>query len=159
MKINITKDFKIIIIALTTFVLASCAAGDPRFQVDNPADFWMGIWHGAISFVALVIHIFNADVQVYEVSNTGGWYDFGFLIGVAMFWGGGKKVVYKSPKRRQRDEEWREINDKVEKKVMRKLKEWAEEDGGQGLDEDWSEVSDKVQKKLKKKLREWAEKE
>ena len=44
--------------------------------------------------------------------------------------------------------------------VMRKLKEWAdEEEGLVGKDEDWEEIGEKVEKKLKRKLREWAEKE
>lgn len=151
--------YKIALIIGAMFLLASCAAGDARFSTDTPAGFWVGLWHGIISFITLIIHIFNPDVLVYETHNSGGWYDFGFLIGVAFFWGGGKKVVYKSPKRKQRDQEWREINDKVEQKIMRKMKEWAEDESNEGLDEDWAEISEKVQKKVKKLLREWAEKE
>ncbi|MBD3669826.1 MAG: hypothetical protein HUJ29_03555 [Gammaproteobacteria bacterium] len=140
-------------------ILTACAAGNPQFSTDAPAGFWYGLWHGIISFISLVIHIFNSDVLVYETNNSGGWYDFGFLIGVCCFWGGGTKVVYKSPKKRQRDEEWDEIGEKVELKVMRKLKEWAETDDDRPLDEEWDEISDKVEKKLKRKIREWAEKE
>jgi len=156
---RVAITFRAVLLLGGGLALVACAAGDMRFSSDTPAGFWAGLWHGIISFITLIIHIFNPAVMVYEVNNSGGWYDFGFLVGVATFWGGGRKVVYKSPKRRQRDEEWREINAKVEQKVMRKMKEWAEDESGQGLDEDWADISDKVQKKLKKKLREWAEKE
>lgn len=156
---NRNQSVTIIILTVSTLFLTSCAAGNAQFTADAPAGFWYGLWHGIISFISLIIHIFNPDVMVYELNNTGGWYDFGFLIGVCCFWGGGSKVVYKTPKQKQRDQEWDEIGDKVEKKVMRKMKEWAESEDDTPLDEDWDEISDKVEKKLKRKIREWAEKE
>lgn len=150
----------LIFLIVTSLALSSCAAGNTQFTADAPAGFWYGLWHGVISFIALIIHLFNPDVMVYELNNSGGWYDFGFLIGVACLWGGGKKVVYKSPKRKARDKEWEEIGDKVEAKVMRKLKDWADDaEPGTNEGEDWSEVAEKAEKKLKKKIREWAEKE
>ena len=65
----------------------------------------------------------------------------------------------KSAEKSQREKEWEEIGDKVEKKVMRKLKEWAEEDESDGSKEEWEEIGGKVEAKLKRKLREWAEKD
>lgn len=58
---------------------AGCAAGDERFTGEDPAGFWIGLWHGLIACVALVIGIFSDSVEVYERSNTGGWYDLGSL--------------------------------------------------------------------------------
>lgn len=140
-------------------LLASCAAGHSQFTQDNPAGFWYGLWHGIIAVVALVIHIFNDSVIVYEVNNTGGWYDFGFLLGVICIWGGSSHVSCKSAEKRQREKEWDEIGDKVEKKVMRKMKAWADDEEGSDPEGEWDEIGDKVEKKLKRKLREWAEKE
>ena len=74
-------------LGLACLLFVGCAAGSPQFTSEAPAGFWLGIWHGLISFVTLVIGIFNDHVRVYEVDNTGGWYDFGFLIGVTMLWG------------------------------------------------------------------------
>ena len=140
-------------------LLTSCAAGDVQFTQDNPAGFWHGLWHGIIAVIALIIHIFNENVLVYELHNTGGWYDFGFLLGVICIWGGSSHMKCKSAEKSQREKEWEEIGDKVEKKVMRKLKEWAEEDESDDSKEEWEEIGGKVEAKLKRKLREWAEKD
>lgn len=44
----------------------------------------MGIWHGIISPIALVVSFYNPTVQMYEVHNDGSQYNLGFLIGVAI---------------------------------------------------------------------------
>ena len=156
------QDFQIsrlFIFIISISLLTSCAAGDAQFTPEAPAGFWYGLWHGVISVISLVIHLFNDSVVVYETNNTGGWYDFGFLLGVICIWSGGSHATCKSAERQKRDQEWEEIADKVEIKVMRKLNEWAEDEGKTGSDKDWDEVGDKVEKKLKRIIREWAEKE
>ena len=140
-------------------LLTACAAGDARFTPEAPADFWYGLWHGIISVISLIIHLFNNDVVVYEIDNTGGWYDLGFLLGVICIWSGGSHVSCKSSEKKKRDQEWEEIGDKVERKVMRKLKQWAETEDVIDTTDDWDEIGDKVEKKLKRKIREWAEKD
>jgi len=159
MKLTNFLSFKLLIIIPFFILLVSCTAGDNQFTTTNPAGFWYGLWHGIISFISMIIHIFNENVRVYEISNTGGWYDFGFLFGVISIWGGGSHMSCKSAASKQRDKEWDEIGDKVEKKVMRKLKDWADDDDNTGNDEDWKDISEKVEKKLKQKIREWAEKD
>ena len=140
-------------------LLSSCAAGDAQFTSESPAGFWYGLWHGVISLISLIIHVFNSDVFVYEINNTGGWYDFGFLLGVICIWGGGSHLSCKSSADKKRDKEWEDIGEKVEKKVMRKLKEWSENEEGAEVGDDWDEISEKVERKMKRKIREWAEKE
>ncbi|MDJ0832804.1 MAG: hypothetical protein QNJ69_04720 [Gammaproteobacteria bacterium] len=140
-------------------LLTSCAAGDAQFNADSPAGFWYGLWHGIISVISLVIHIFNDSVLVYETDNSGGWYDFGFLLGVIAIWGGGSHASVKSSAQKKRDQEWEEIGDKVEIKIMQKLKQWAEDEQSNGNREEWEEIGDKVEKKLKRIIREWAEKD
>lgn len=72
-------------------LLSSCAPG-PNLSSgtgEDPAGFWLGLWHGIILPVTFVISLFTDDVSVYEVVNNGNWYDFGFFVGVTMSLGGG----------------------------------------------------------------------
>jgi hypothetical protein len=48
------------------------------------ADVWMGVWHGVISPITLIVSFSNPNVQMYEVHNDGSQYNFGFLVGVAL---------------------------------------------------------------------------
>ena len=154
------KPFYVLTVIVLISMMTACTAGDPQFTQDDPAGFWWGLWHGVISVITLVIHVFNENVAVYEISNSGGWYDLGFLLGVIFVWGGGCHAKCKSKKEQQCDKEWDEIGEKVEKKVMRNLKAWAEDDEGvAATDDEWKEISEKAEKKLKRIIREWAEKE
>ena len=45
----------------------------------NVAGILMGIWHGIISPVTLVVSFVNPNVQMYEVHNDGSPYNLGFL--------------------------------------------------------------------------------
>ncbi|MBV2121392.1 MAG: hypothetical protein KUF74_08055 [Candidatus Thiodiazotropha sp. (ex Ctena orbiculata)] len=153
------SSIRFIAVLLLAVALTSCTAGDSQFTAESPAGFFWGLWHGVISVISLVTHLFNDKVVVYEVDNSGGWYDFGFLLGVIMVWGGGCHASCKTKQERESDQEWDEIGDKVEKRVMRRLKAWAEEDESTGSDGEWEEISEKVEKKLKRKIREWAEKD
>lgn len=141
--------------ALISLLIAGCAAGDPRFTVDTPAGFWAGLWHGMISWVTLVIGIFSDQVGVYEVHNRGGWYDLGFLLGIGCIAGGGSRSYRPRPSARSlKDQrEWEEIGRKVEHKLQRKIRQWAEAEP----DEEWEVVGSKAEAKLKQKLRAWAE--
>ena len=61
--------------------------------------FWFGVWHGFIFPIAWIISLFIEEVAIYAVPNNGGWYDFGYFVGI-VFIGvgarGGKKVVYRN---------------------------------------------------------------
>jgi hypothetical protein len=75
-------------------VLAACAAGaNPDVGVPAPdgdvAGFWLGLWHGIISPITFLISLFTDDVSIYEVYNNGNWYDFGFVLGAGILFGGG----------------------------------------------------------------------
>jgi hypothetical protein len=71
-------------------VLGACAAG-PNPAVDagpDPAGFWLGLWQGLIAPITFVISLFTDDVSIYEVNNTGNWYDTGFILGIACAFSG-----------------------------------------------------------------------
>jgi len=159
MNSNKFLSLKLLIFISFLLLLSSCTAGNAQFTAESPAGFWSGLWHGIISLISLIIHIFNDNVYIYETNNTGGWYDFGFLLGVICIWGGGSHMKCKSAAEKKHDKEWKEIGDKVEIKVMRKLKKWAEDEEGTSNGEEWDEIGEKIEKKLKRKIREWAEKD
>jgi hypothetical protein len=142
------------LLALLLFVVG-CAAGNPMY-VDKPAGFWAGLWHGAICVVTFIISLFSDRVGMYETANSGGWYDFGFLLGAAIVWGGGHRARRKRIKVvRSKDREWEEIAAKVEEKVRRGIRKWVEE-SGEG-DKEWEEIGKKVEERIKRELRNWAD--
>ena len=70
-------------------LLTACAAGpNEALGGANAAGFWLGLWHGLIAPITFVISLFTADVSVYEVTNNGNWYDFGFVLGLSCAFGG-----------------------------------------------------------------------
>ena len=83
------------ILVLLAGVLAACAAGpNPALGAPPPgggdaAGFFPGLWHGIISPVTFLISLFTDDVSIYEVHNSGNWYDFGFVLGAGILFGGG----------------------------------------------------------------------
>ena len=76
------KIFLVVVIALFIFTLTGCIPGDESYTAENPAGFLSGIWHGWISPFSLVLGFFDDNTRVYEVTNTGWWYDFGFYIAI-----------------------------------------------------------------------------
>ena len=69
-------------------ILVYAPGPNPAVNTDDVhgrvAGILLGIWHGVISPVTLVISFFNKGVQMYEVHNDGNQYNLGFLIGVAI---------------------------------------------------------------------------
>ncbi len=47
--------------------------------------FWGGLWHGLIAPFDFIGMLIWDDVAVYAPNNNGGWYAFGFLLGVGGF--------------------------------------------------------------------------
>lgn len=88
------RGSKIAAVVLVVLVLfASCVPG-PNPLEDNPNEqgelygFWFGLWHGFISPFTFVISLFTDDVSPYAVTNNGGWYNFGFILGAMTIFGG-----------------------------------------------------------------------
>jgi len=77
---------KIILLAalvlLSALLFSGCIPGDGRASAGSPANFLWGIWHGWLAPVSLVISLFKDNITIYEVNNTGWWYDFGYYMAV-----------------------------------------------------------------------------
>ncbi len=82
------------VVLLLALVLGACAAGANPEIGTAPADaataagFWLGLWHGIIAPVTFLISLFTDNVNLYEVHNSGNWYDFGFVLGAGILFGG-----------------------------------------------------------------------
>ena len=87
-------------------VLAGCAAGPNTLinsgAADEIAGFWRGIWHGIIAPIAFIISLFSDKINIYEVHNNGGWYNFGFLLGLCVFCNGGRRKSRKHKKHKHK---------------------------------------------------------
>ena len=72
--------------------LAACAATQaPDAVAPNAPGFWLGLWHGFIFPVAWLVSLFTDKVAIYAVPNNGGWYDFGYFLGIVVFGVGAKR--------------------------------------------------------------------
>ncbi len=78
----------LLLLAGLVLALAGCVPGDGRATADRPANFLWGIWHGWVAPVSLIVGIFNGSIRLYEVHNTGWWYDFGFYLAILGGFGG-----------------------------------------------------------------------
>ena len=88
------KIYLISLFVIVAMALSSCAPGlntveDSTSPEGDIAGFWKGLWHGFIALFTFFISLFTENVSMYEVHNNGGWYDFGFILGVMTFFGGG----------------------------------------------------------------------
>ena len=93
----------LIVLALLIVSLAGCLPNDTVARNQRPANFLVGIWHGWIAPISLIVGIFRPGVRVYETYNTGWWYDFGFYIAVISGFGGislSRKKLRPAPPRR-----------------------------------------------------------
>ena len=85
-------------------LLAACATQRADAVAPGAPGFLYGLWHGFIFPVAWILSLFLPDVAVYAVPNDGGWYDFGYFLGIVVFGVGARKstVVYRDRVVRER---------------------------------------------------------
>jgi hypothetical protein len=73
--------------------LTACAATQQADAVQpNTPGFLYGLWHGFIFPVAWIVSLFASKVAIYAVPNNGGWYDFGYFLGIVVFGVGARKT-------------------------------------------------------------------
>ena len=84
----------LVALVVAVMMLAGCAPGPNRMVGTADAEgevagFWLGLWNGFISPVTFIVSLFSANVKMYDVHNSGNWYDLGFILGVMIIFGGG----------------------------------------------------------------------
>ena len=67
--------------------IQSCATQPPP-PTDDPPGFLLGLVHGFLILFGFIGSLFT-DYRIYAFPNSGGWYDFGYLLGAMAFLGGG----------------------------------------------------------------------
>jgi hypothetical protein len=77
--------------AAALLTLAACATQSAQAVAPEAPGFLLGLWHGFIFPVAWVISLFMEEASVYAVPNNGGWYDFGYFIGIVFLGVGARK--------------------------------------------------------------------
>ena len=84
------RQFRTIAALASLMLLAACAsqidAGVAQ-DAEAPGFLW-GLWHGFVFPWAWIGSLFDPDIAVYAVPNKGGWYDFGFFLGITVLGGG-----------------------------------------------------------------------
>jgi len=92
--------YSMILIAMMILVVSCFPGTNPHQGIENEfgvnAGFLRGLWHGFIAPFTFIISLFSENINMYEVHNNGGWYDFGFVIGAAIiFSGSGRASRYR----------------------------------------------------------------
>jgi len=90
-KFKITKTHLFIgSMLLIVLLLTACADSTSieACRVGTTYGFLGGLWHGIIAPVGFVLSIFFDGIAMYAVNNNGGWYDFGFVLGAGILFGG-----------------------------------------------------------------------
>lgn len=89
-------------VAIGGLFLTGCASAeaiDPCIDPANSEGFLMGLIQGFIAPITFIVSLFDKDVAIYAVNNSGWLYDLGFLLGIGGFSGG----ILKGRRRSRRD--------------------------------------------------------
>lgn len=80
---------------IALLILSGCAhvVNIDACRATAPCGFWSGLWHGIIAPVTFIISLFSDTVAMYDVNNNGSWYDFGFVLGAGILFGGGSRAA------------------------------------------------------------------
>lgn len=83
MSLENLKAGKFLLGVLLLILMTSCAANEPvdGCLTGQTYGFLWGIWHGIIAPISLTISLFDEEVVMFAVNNTGFFYGLGFLIG------------------------------------------------------------------------------
>lgn len=86
-------------LTVLALLLVACAADANPQAGSGDAGFWLGLWHGLIAPVTFIVSLFTDDIGIYEVANTGSWYDAGFVLGLGFIVGGGSSGAARGARR------------------------------------------------------------
>jgi len=78
------NTFKLVALTIALVAFTGCAdsVSFTKAATMTPVGFSYGLWHGMLLPFAWLVSLFDSDVAIYASYNNGGWYNFGFVIGV-----------------------------------------------------------------------------
>ncbi|MDX9810125.1 MAG: hypothetical protein WCR91_07485 [Sphaerochaetaceae bacterium] len=76
-----------VLVSMIVLLMVSCLPGTVALE-KQPSGFFMGIWHGWIAPVSLIVRLFKPEVRIYDPINTGWWYEFGYYMAIISGFGG-----------------------------------------------------------------------
>lgn len=86
------------LVLLGALILTACGSPNPMRgtaleETGKVYGFWNGLWDGLTAVLAFIGNLFGGHYGIYQVHNNGGWYDFGFLLGIGAFAKGSTSAV------------------------------------------------------------------
>jgi len=76
---------RLFVLLAIVMLLVGCA--HQPVAVSGTPGFWWGLLQGFIAPLSFIGSLFS-DCRIYAFPNCGGWYDFGFMLGIGGFGGG-----------------------------------------------------------------------
>ena len=93
--LNKKTGYLVLVLIGLVLLLSGCADVSPHVSTcitSDPYGFWGGLWHGMVLPFSWIGSLFSDDIAIYAYDNNGGWYDFGFILGVCgLGFGSGSK--------------------------------------------------------------------
>lgn len=89
-----SRTSRVLLLVAAALLVGGCAAvaDDGARLADDGAGFWLGLWQGLILTITFLVSLFQDGVGIYEVHNDGAWYDFGYVLGVALVFSGPARI-------------------------------------------------------------------
>lgn len=82
------KRLLVLVVLVAAVLFFTGCATQSVGNIANPPGFLKGVFHGFILLFSFIASLFT-DYEIYAFPNAGGWYNFGYLVGVMLFFGGG----------------------------------------------------------------------
>jgi len=83
------NKLKILFVGMMMVALSACAQTVhipiEVVPIEDQSGFFFGLWNGLTVFPSFIGSLFWDNIAVYDVNNNGGWYDFGYVLGVGGF--------------------------------------------------------------------------
>lgn len=88
MKNSIKYFLMFVFVVFAAIFMTGCANPSDCVISEDPSGFWWGLWNGLTCFFAFFGSLFSDNIVIYDTNNNGGWYDFGFVLGAGILFGG-----------------------------------------------------------------------